>query len=94
MNQFIEIILKYGCPILFVHHIGKGKDSLGPNKDNMLGTVAIHGKARSVLMLTKHRANPKIKSLKIVEDNYVNEELKNQEMILEFNPVTLLRFIN
>lgn len=90
LNQFIELIRKHGCTILFVHHNGKGKDSLGPNKDSMLGSVAIHGKARSVLQLIKDKNNPKIKSLKIVKGNYVSEDEKNQQMILEFDPVTLL----
>lgn len=35
MNQFIELIQKYCCTILFVHHIGKGKETLGPNKDSI-----------------------------------------------------------
>jgi archaellum biogenesis ATPase FlaH len=90
MNKFIVLIQKYGCTILFIHHIGKGKESAGPNKDSMLGTVAIHGKARSVLMLTKEKSHPKIKSLKIVKGNYVSEDQKNQVMFLEFDPVTLL----
>lgn len=90
MNNFLDIIRKFNCTVLFVHHIGKGKDAQGQNKDSLLGSAAIHGKPRSVLMLKKLKFNTKLKSLKIVKGNDVSEEVKAQEMILEFDPETLL----
>lgn len=90
MNQFIDMIRMYQCTILFVHHVGKRTDSLVANKDNMLGSAAIHGKARSVLMLTKLKSNPYKKKLNIVKGNYVNEEVKTKDIFLEFDPITLL----
>ena len=90
MNGFVELIRKHKCSILFVHHIGKRTESNGPNKDNMLGSVAIHGKARSVMMLTKSKSNPLIKTLKIVKGNYVSEEVKSKALVLKFDPKTLL----
>jgi archaellum biogenesis ATPase FlaH len=90
LNQFIDIIRKYKCAVLFVHHIGKTKDPAGPNKDSLLGSVAIHGKARSVLLLSKQKPNPMIKILKIAKGNYVSEEVKKKEIFLEFDPETLL----
>lgn len=90
LNQFAELIQEYGCTVLFVHHIGKGKESLVANKGHMLGSVGTHGKARSVIMLSKLATNPNMKTLKIAKNNYVSEDVKNTEIYLEFDPTTLL----
>jgi KaiC/GvpD/RAD55 family RecA-like ATPase len=89
LAEFNDIIQEYGCSVLFVHHIGKGKENLPANKGHMLGSVGIHGKARSVIMLSKLPSNPNVKTLIIVKGNYVSEDVKKRKMLLEFNPETL-----
>jgi RecA-family ATPase len=90
LNQFEALIQKYGCTVLIVHHIGKGKETLAANKSHMLGSVGTHGKARSVIMLSKPQSDSNFKSLKIVKNNYLGEDEKKQEILLEFDPKTLL----
>jgi RecA-family ATPase len=90
LDKFMEIAQKNGCAILFVHHTSKGPESRSVNKDNMLGSVGIHGKARSVLMMSKSRSDSNIKFLRIVKGNNVSEEAKNKNIVLEFDPNTLL----
>jgi archaellum biogenesis ATPase FlaH len=90
LQQFTDLANKYGCTILIVHHIGKGKENLAANKSLMLGSVGTHGKARSVIMLSKLTSSPNYRSLKIVKNNYLSEEVKGQDILLEFDPKTLL----
>ena len=61
-----------------------------PNKDNMLGSAAIHGKARSVLMMTRPYKDPYIKSLRIVKKQLCQRRNKTKGLLLKFNPTTLL----
>lgn len=90
LDQFSDLCQTYSCTVLFIHHIGKGKESLLANKGHMLGSVGTHGKARNVIMLSKQPNNPNLKALKIVKGNYVSEEDKKNEILLVFDPVTLL----
>ena len=89
LNQFTELIHKYSCTFLIVHHIGKGKEKQGASKHQLLGSVGIEGKARSVLMLEQPHLHSSIRHLSIVKGNYVSEEDKKNIIFLEFDTHTL-----
>ena len=89
LNQFTELIHKYSCTFLIIHHIGKGKEKQGASKNQLLGSVGIEGKARSVLMLEQPALHSSIRHLSIVKGNYVSEEDKKNIIFLDFDPNTL-----
>jgi len=89
LNSFSEIIRDYDVAVLFVHHIGKRKENKEPNKNNMLGSAGIEGKARSVLNLSKMKGHPELRILNIVKGNYVAEDIKKTPFLMGFNPITL-----
>jgi RecA-family ATPase len=76
----------YGCTVLFVHHVGKGRQGNKPEKDQLLGSTGIEGKMRNVLMLSivndQHQ-------LSIAKGNYVNTEDKKIPLYLNFDNNTL-----
>jgi archaellum biogenesis ATPase FlaH len=86
LNKFRDIIQKYHCSVMFVHHICKGKRKQQAEKDLLLGSTGIEGKMRNVLMLTivnnQHQ-------LSIVKGNYVGRADKNNPIYLDFNEATL-----
>ena len=90
LNQFSELIHKYGCSFLIVHHIGKGREKQGANKSQLLGSVGIEGKARQVLMLVKSGIHPDARIIIPVKANYLSEEEKRKTINIQFNPNTLI----
>jgi RecA-family ATPase len=87
LNQYLELIRKYECTVLFIHHIGKGKENI--TKDSMLGSVGIHGKARGVLILSRQNTNSDLRVLKIVKGNDMSDKIKAKPVYLTFNSDTL-----
>jgi len=85
LNTYVRFIQQYGCSVLFVHHVGKGKQNR-PEKDQLLGSTGIEGKMRNVLMLSivndQHQ-------LSIAKGNYVNREDKKIPLYLNFDEKTL-----
>jgi hypothetical protein len=86
LDKYVNFIRKYGCSVLFVHHVGKGKQSNKAEKDQLLGSTGIEGKMRNVLMLSivndQHQ-------LSIAKGNYINREDKKIPIYLNFNSNTL-----
>jgi hypothetical protein len=86
LNNYLDIIRKYGCSIMFVHHVCKGNRKQKLEKDQLLGSTGIEGKMRNVLMLSvvngQHQLN-------IVKGNYVRREDKMNPIYLEFDEKTL-----
>ncbi|MDP3003226.1 MAG: AAA family ATPase [Bacteroidales bacterium] len=86
LNKYVSFIQKYGCAILFVHHVCKGNKKQKSDKDQLLGSTGIEGKMRNVLMLSivndQHQ-------LSIAKGNYVNREDKNNPIYLSFDDKTL-----
>ena len=86
LNNYVKFIRQYGCSVLFVHHVGKGKQSNKPEKDQLLGSTGIEGKMRNVLMLSivndQHQ-------LSIAKGNYINREDKKIPLYLNFDNETL-----
>ncbi len=89
LDGFTQLISKYGCSLLIVHHIGKGKERLSENKGHLLGSVGIEGKARQVLILSKDNVLGNIRRLVSVKGNYLTEEEKKNTLVMEFDPTTL-----
>jgi archaellum biogenesis ATPase FlaH len=86
LNTYVKITQMYGCTVLFVHHVGKGRQGNKPEKDQLLGSTGIEGKMRNVLMLSivndQHQ-------LSIAKGNYVNTEDKKIPLYLNFDNNTL-----
>lgn len=89
LGQFSELIHKYGCTFLIVHHIGKGKEKQQANKAQLLGSVGIEGKARQVLMITKTEAQSHIREVKAVKANYLSDEEKKKVIKIVLEPASL-----
>ena len=86
LNRFTEIIQKYRCSVLFVHHVCKGKKKQQSEKDQLLGSTGIVGKVRSVIMLS---INNHQHQLNLVKGNYLSNVDKEKTIYLSFNPSTL-----
>jgi len=87
LQKFSNLIIKYHCTFLIVHHIGKGKEKLGASKEHMLGSVGIEGKARHVLQLKETSESER--EVWTVKGNYVNTECKKTPFRLKFLSETL-----
>jgi len=86
LNRFTEIIQKYRCSVLFVHHVCKVKKKGQSEKDQLLGSTGIVGKVRSVMMLS---INNHQHQLSLVKGNYLSNVDKEKTTYLSFNPSTL-----
>lgn len=86
LNIYVNLIQRYRCSVLFVHHVCKGKNKQKSEKDQLLGSTGIEGKMRNVLMLSivndQHQ-------LTIAKGNYVNREDKKLPIYLNFDDNTL-----
>jgi RecA-family ATPase len=86
LNNYVKFIQRFGCTVLFVHHVGKGKQGYRSEKDQLLGSTGIEGKMRNVLMLSivndQHQ-------LSIAKGNYINREDKKIPLYLNFDNKTL-----
>jgi RecA-family ATPase len=86
LNRYVKFIQEFGCSVLFVHHVCKGKNKQRQEKDQLLGSTGIEGKMRNVLMLSivndQHQ-------LSIVKGNYVSREDKQSPIYLNFDDKTL-----
>jgi|ERR1035437_6154047 hypothetical protein len=86
LNNYVKFIQRFGCTVLFVHHVGKGNRGNKPEKDQLLGSTGIEGKMRNVLMLSivndQHQ-------LSIAKGNYINREDKKIPLYLNFDVKTL-----
>jgi hypothetical protein len=86
LNTYVKLIQKYGCTVLFVHHVGKGKQGNRAEKDQLLGSTGIEGKMRNVLMLSIVNEQHQ---LSIAKGNYVNRDDRKIPMYLDFDTNTL-----
>jgi len=79
-----KIATKFKCLILFLHHIGKGKEDFNaPSKNHMLGSQAIEAVCRLVFDFRKKADNKRV--LTVVKGNNIPEEQKHIGMIIEFD---------
>jgi RecA-family ATPase len=85
MNSYKSLAEVYGCAVVFLHHNRKAANSGSPDKNDLLGSMAIEAKARSVLMLSQTDSRNDRRLLKIVKGNYVVPEEKRITYNLSFD---------
>lgn len=83
MNDFKTFTDEHGCAIVFLHHNRKAAASENPDKSDLLGSMAIEAKGRSVLMLSQPGSNIESRLLRIVKGNYLTPEEK--KVVYELN---------
>ncbi|WP_294963599.1 AAA family ATPase [uncultured Flavobacterium sp.] len=91
VKLFDKIAKKYGCLILFVHHINKGAYSQAPRQENIQGGSGLIQKVRLAIMLTD--ASDSKRYFSIVKGNYCPKLYKEKSIELEFSEENLL-FVN
>ena len=85
LAPYKELAMKSKSLFLFCHHIGKGKEkNEAPSKNDVLGSQGIESACRTVLMLKKRADSKRI--LTVVKGNHLPEEVKNNGIVLEFEP--------
>ena len=82
---YFQLVNKHGVLVLFLHHTGKRTEALPPNKNNLIGSQGIEGKARQVIELRKDPINADYRHLCIVKGNYIPESMKTHSFKLKFN---------
>jgi len=85
LNQYDNLAKKHQCLFLFLHHIGKGKDSKKPSKDSIIGSQAFEAKMRAVLELKPHGNDDNVKDLWVLKSNFLDATHKKNSYILNFN---------
>lgn len=83
LNVFKEKAERYQCLIMFMHHIGKNKEGMMPDKSLLLGSQAIEAKMRVVLELRPDRKRPDHLHLCVVKGNYLKREEKELSYVLK-----------
>lgn len=84
MNSYKSLADEYGCALVFLHHLRKSANSGTPDKNDLLGSMAIEAKARSVLMLSQVDSRTDRPTLKVVKGNYITPEEKKIIYSLSF----------
>jgi RecA-family ATPase len=84
MNYYKALADEYGCAVVFLHHLRKAASSGTPDKNDLLGSMAIEAKARSVLMLSQGDSRRDRRILKVVKGNYITPEEKRITYNLSF----------
>ncbi|WP_142683864.1 AAA family ATPase [Chitinophaga polysaccharea] len=90
LHPYNELVKKYGCSILALHHEKKGSEDKDPSKDNMLGSMGIQAYARVVLQMKRDNGNSKKRLLTAVKGNYIQDCFKDQSLVLEVDEQTLI----
>lgn len=82
LEPFKAIAAEYGCVILFLHHIGKGKENnASPSKNDSLGSQGLESTCRTMLGLNK-KANG-MRELSILKANNTLDKFKENKIELE-----------
>lgn len=89
LHPYNELVRKYGCSILALHHEKKGSEDKNPSKDNMLGSMGIQAYARVVLQMRRDGSNSNKRLLTAVKGNYIQDCFKDQSLVLEVDEQTL-----
>lgn len=85
MEKYFKIVGKYNTLIIFIHHTRKRTENLPPNKNNLIGSQGIEGRARQVIELRKDPGNSQYRHLCIVKGNYIPDSEKESSYKLKFN---------
>jgi len=84
-KPYDELCKKYGCTIIFLHHISKASEDNVPSKGALHGSQAIEAKPRLVMLLVGDKDDDSIKHLCIVKQNYLGPEWKRESIDLRFD---------
>lgn len=87
-NTYEEVARKHGCSILFIHHVSKKGESSNPSKSNVLGSMAIEAKVRSVLEI-RMNSDDNYRDLYITKSNYLSPVEKKLPFKLKLDSNTL-----
>ncbi len=79
---------KHKCLIVFLHHVGKGREGNTPTKNALVGSQSIEAGVRVVLLLVKEKTDPNIRHLCIVKHNYLPSDYKRESIVLRFDSET------
>lgn len=85
LNKFDNLAKKHECLMIFLHHIGKGKDRLRAHKDSIIGTQAFEAKMRSVLELRRNPNEKEKRDLWVLKANFLGDQKKNKSFILSYD---------
>ena len=85
LNKFDNLAKKKECLMIFLHHIGKGKDKYRAHKDSIIGTQAFEAKMRSVLELRRNPNEKEKRDLWVLKANFLGDQNKNKSFILTYD---------
>ena len=88
LKPYTQLARDNQCLILFLHHVGKGKENLAPSKNLLNGSQAIEAAARCVFILKKDKSVDNLRHLCIVKHNYLPPEYKKESIVLSVDPHT------
>ena len=89
MDCFKSLASKHDCVIIFLHHIGKQSETKKPSKRGLLGSQGIEAKSRAVFELRRDPADNNIRHLCVLKGNYIDDNLKEKSVELEFHKDSL-----
>lgn len=84
MNDYKAFADETGSAIVFLHHNRKAATNSNPDKNDLLGSMAIEAKGRSVLMLSQNDSHSDRRTLRVVKGNYLTPEEKKVVYDLSF----------
>ena len=90
LHPYNDLVRKYSCAILALHHEKKGSEDKNPSKDNMLGSMGIQAYARVVLQMKRENGNSNKRLLTAVKGNYIQDCFKDKSLVLEVDEQTLI----
>jgi len=88
VKDFDRLAKKYGCLILFVHHINKGGYRQSPGQEHIQGGSGLAQKVRLALQLSEGDGD--IRYLSVVKGNYCPKQYKSNSLELLFSEQTFL----
>ena len=88
LKPFNMLANRFGCLILFIHHINKSGYFDSPNQKHVQGASALGQKLRLILDLRKGDEENSMRYLTVTKGNAVASELKKRAIELEFDEDT------
>lgn len=85
MQQYQQLSEKYGCLIIFLHHISKRSEFNAPNKNSVIGSQSFEAKCRLVLEIREDNSDTNIRHLCLIKANYISKEEKMTSYDLTLN---------
>lgn len=85
LNQYSNLAHKYGCLIIFLHHIGKRTQNSTPTKDSIIGSQGFEAKMRVVLELRPNTHKTNLIDLWVLKSNFLESKYKVESNILELD---------